>query len=129
MTKERLFKKLAKDISLLLRKDLISLYVVGTAATAEHFEDIDLFAIVKTPFTKEEEEKVIAQLTKKHRIRIGLRTIAYNELLGKTKEASFIDDYQICLDGAKKLGMKTILFKNNKQLIKDLKKLGVLMER
>jgi epoxide hydrolase-like predicted phosphatase len=43
----------------------------------------------------------------------------------KGKEVVFIDDYQICLDGAKKLGITTILFKNNKQLAKDLKKFGV----
>lgn len=41
------------------------------------------------------------------------------------KEIVFIDDYQSCLDGAKKLGINTILFKNNRQLIKDLKKFGV----
>jgi putative hydrolase of the HAD superfamily len=43
----------------------------------------------------------------------------------KGKEVIFIDDYQICLDGAKKLGITTILFKNNKQLVKDLKRFGV----
>ena len=41
------------------------------------------------------------------------------------KNVVFIDDYQICLDGAKKLGINTILFKNNKQLVKALTRLGV----
>ncbi len=41
------------------------------------------------------------------------------------KETIFIDDKKENLATAKKLGMRTILFKNNPQLIKDLKKLGV----
>jgi epoxide hydrolase-like predicted phosphatase len=41
------------------------------------------------------------------------------------REIIFIDDSKINLKPAKKLGMKTILFKNNKQLVKDLRKLGV----
>jgi epoxide hydrolase-like predicted phosphatase len=41
------------------------------------------------------------------------------------KEIVFIDDFQSCLDGAKKFGIKTILYKNAKQLARDLKKLEV----
>ncbi len=41
------------------------------------------------------------------------------------KQVVFIDDYQSCLDGAEKLGIKTILFKNNRQLVRDLKKFRV----
>lgn len=37
----------------------------------------------------------------------------------------YIDDMEKNIPPAKKLGMKTILFKNNKQLITDLKKLGI----
>jgi putative hydrolase of the HAD superfamily len=43
----------------------------------------------------------------------------------KSNECVFIDDIEENLVPAKKLGMKTILFKNNKQLIQDLKKFGV----
>ncbi len=39
------------------------------------------------------------------------------------KEIVFIDDTPECLIPAKRLGMKTILYKNNSQLIRDLKKL------
>jgi FMN phosphatase YigB (HAD superfamily) len=38
----------------------------------------------------------------------------------------FIDNREWNLKPARKLGMKTILFKNNKQTIKDLKKLKLL---
>ncbi|MDP3027760.1 MAG: HAD-IA family hydrolase [Nanoarchaeota archaeon] len=41
------------------------------------------------------------------------------------KETVFIDNEKRNLLPARKRGMKTILFKNNKQLIKDLKNLGV----
>ena len=41
------------------------------------------------------------------------------------KEIIFVDDKQDNINTAKKLGMKIILFKNNKQLVSDLKKFGV----
>ena len=37
------------------------------------------------------------------------------------KQILFIDDVKICLIPAKKMGMKTILYKNNKQLGRELK--------
>lgn len=43
----------------------------------------------------------------------------------KPEEMIFIDDVRVCLKPAKKLGMKIILFKNNKQLVKELRKLNV----
>jgi len=41
----------------------------------------------------------------------------------------FIDDTEECLSPAQKLGMKTILYKNNSQLLRDLKKRGVLVKK
>lgn len=41
------------------------------------------------------------------------------------KQTLFIDNQEWNIKPAKKLGMKTILFKNNKQLFKQLEKLGV----
>ena len=38
------------------------------------------------------------------------------------KEVLFIDDNPICITPAKKMGMKTILYKNNNQLKKELKR-------
>lgn len=43
----------------------------------------------------------------------------------KSDECVYIDDQEKNIIPAKKLGMKTILFKNHNQLIKDLKKLGI----
>jgi len=39
------------------------------------------------------------------------------------KEIVFVDDTKACLVPAKKLGMKTILYRNNTQVVRDLKKI------
>ncbi len=44
----------------------------------------------------------------------------------KPSEVLFIDDKKVNINGAKKLGMKTILFKDNKQLFKQLENLGII---
>lgn len=53
----------------------------------------------------------------------------YSEIIKKLKvkpsECVYVDDLERNLPPAKKLGMKTILFRNKKRLIKDLKKFGV----
>jgi epoxide hydrolase-like predicted phosphatase len=41
------------------------------------------------------------------------------------RETIFIDDFILNIQPAKKLGMKTILFKNNNQLFRDLKKFNL----
>jgi len=51
--------------------------------------------------------------------------IVIDKLKLPPEEMVFIEDSERNLKTAKKLGMKTILFKDNKQLIKDLKDLGV----
>ena len=61
--------------------------------------------------------------TKKPEKKIYL--IALKRLKLKPKECVFIDDFKLVLDPAKKLGMKTILFRNNKQMIRDLRKLNI----
>lgn len=53
----------------------------------------------------------------------------YQKLIAKYKlipeECVFIDDLQRNLDGAAAFGIQTVLFKNHKQAVEDLKKLGV----
>lgn len=53
----------------------------------------------------------------------------FEKILGmlnaKPEEAVFIDDQQMHLDGAKRVGLATILFLDNTQLIHDLRKLGI----
>ena len=46
----------------------------------------------------------------------------------KPQEILLIDDGEANIIAANKLGMKAILYKNNKQLFKDLKKLGVKLK-
>lgn len=43
----------------------------------------------------------------------------------KPEEAVFIDDKEINIDGARKVGMKGIVFLNYQQLVQELKQLGV----
>lgn len=43
----------------------------------------------------------------------------------KPEETLFVDDKPLCIKAAKKLGMKTVLFKTNKQLFKQLFGIGV----
>ena len=43
----------------------------------------------------------------------------------KPQEILFVDDREWNLRGAKKVKIKTILFKNNKQFVRDLKKFGI----
>lgn len=51
------------------------------------------------------------------------------EKLGiKPEESIFIDDLEISLEGARKVGLKTVLFKNPQQLINSLKKIGVKLD-
>ena len=43
----------------------------------------------------------------------------------KPQETVFIDDVPKFVRGAKRVGMRAIRFRNKKQLVRDLKKLGV----
>ena len=63
---------------------------------------------------------------------IGLRkpspaifTYVLKKLGLKPEECLFIDDQQSYLDGAEKIGLRTILFKNYSQLVEELKRFGV----
>jgi len=51
--------------------------------------------------------------------------LVLNKLKIKPFEAIFIDNQEWNIKPAKKLGLKTILFKDNQQCFKELKKLGV----
>lgn len=56
---------------------------------------------------------------------IRIYKLLIKRLKMKPQEILFVDDVKICLVPAKKLGIKTIQFKNNKQFITDLKHFGV----
>ena len=51
--------------------------------------------------------------------------IVLKKLKIKPNEIAFIDDNSLNIKNARSLGMKTILFKNNKQLVRDLRKLKI----
>ncbi len=54
--------------------------------------------------------------------------IALRKIGVSPRACVFIDDHDKCINTAKKLGMHTILFKNSKQLMSRLKKLGVVWQ-
>lgn len=55
--------------------------------------------------------------------------IALKRLKVKPSESIFIDDLPENVEGARKAGMNAILFKNNDQLLRDLNKLGVKINK
>lgn len=55
----------------------------------------------------------------------GIFKITLKKLKVSPKETIFTDNQKWNLKAPKKLGITTILFKNNKQFIEDLKKLGI----
>jgi len=69
---------------------------------------------------------VFSHIVKSKKPEKKIYLITLKRLKLKPKECIFVDDQEITLKPAKKLGMKTILYKNNLQLIKDLKKHGVI---
>jgi len=74
------------------------------------------------------EVKVFSHQVKTKKPEIKIYKITLKKLGLKSDECIIIDDVKHYLDSAKKLGMKTILFKNNKQLVKDLRKFGVKLD-
>ena len=88
---------------------------------------------IHTRYTKRD-YKEIFEISKKTFLsqKIGMRkekikTFKYviDKIKTNPKEVLMIDDEKSNLKNAKKIGIKTILYKNPKQLKKDLKKLGV----
>ena len=67
-------------------------------------------------------------ISSEHKIRKPNPEI-FHKMLGmlniKPEETVFVDDRQIHVDGAKRVGMEALLFSNTDQFIEDLKKLGV----
>ena len=69
--------------------------------------------------------KVISSLEKLAKPDKKIYLIALNLLKLKPNEAVFIDDRQYNVDGGEEVGIKSLLFVSNEQLIKDLKNLGI----
>jgi len=105
-----LIKRLKKEykISIISNQFSLSYHLLINNKLIKHFFMPIFSHQVKT---KKPEEKVYRIALKKLRV--------------PANQTIFVDDREFNLIPAKKLGMKTILFKNNKQLVKDLKKLGV----
>lgn len=111
-----------KEIVTKLRKKYRVIVFSGTTKERTEYQnkkygalkDFDDFVLsFKAGFTKREIEFY----------KILLKKI--EEMKCKPEECILIDDFKMVLDIAKSFGMKTILFKNPKQLKSDLRKFGV----
>lgn len=69
---------------------------------------------------------IISAETGYHKPQKEIYELALNEAGSKPEECIYIDDLEKNLDPAEKLGMKTILFKNPKQIKKELESFGIL---
>tara|TARA_Y100000310_G_scaffold289749_1_gene316376 strand:+ start:313 stop:996 length:684 start_codon:yes stop_codon:yes gene_type:complete len=90
---KKLIKDSSKEIIKKLGKNLVSLYLIGTAATKEKPKDIDFFAIIKNP--NKDEKEINRSFEKKYPIEIRVRTIAYDELIGKVHRKTLITKIKI----------------------------------
>ncbi len=106
-----LVKRLKKNYKVALLSNQIEDWL-GEIIKEKNFKEV--FDVIVTSYTSK-----IA----KPDIRIFKETVEKLEV--KPEECVYIDDLEKNIPPAEKLGMKTILFKNNKQLINDLKKFGV----
>jgi epoxide hydrolase-like predicted phosphatase len=80
----------------------------------------------KKGFYKLFKPKILSCYVNMRKPEIRIYKITLKKLRMKPEECLFIDDNEKNLKPAKKLGIKTILFKNSRQLEKDLRKLEIL---
>jgi putative hydrolase of the HAD superfamily len=69
--------------------------------------------------------QVFSHEVKTRKPELKIYKITLKKLNLKADECIFIDDKDYNLKPAEELGMNTILFENNKQLLRDLKKFGI----
>lgn len=107
---EKLFKKLKKDYRIVSMSGVLDLHY--KLCKEKGIYDVFDFNICSFKVGTNKPDSEIYRLLIK-RIKIS------------PKEMIFIDDTKECLIPARKLGMKAILYKNNSQLLKELKRFGI----
>jgi len=142
LSKEELLSKIAKEFDV-TKKYLKKHYKIGGRLLENNKENtriidklrkkykIILVATSTALYSSLQIEKALYKkypvvLTYKAKALVGtkkINKIALKKLKSKPSETLYIDYKQKNLDVAKKLGMKTILYKNNKQLKRELEKL------
>lgn len=115
---------LKKDSKIIL-KNLKKNYILGTLTNVSH--SYDVIRIKNKVYSDFEFNLKSCDLKlKKPDIKIFKHLLKeLNKKKIKPQEAIFVDDLKRNLIPAKKMKLNTILFKNNRQLIKDLRKFGV----
>lgn len=82
-------------------------------------------AVVNSSYMKKFDYVAISCDLKIRKPQLKIYQLTLKKLSLKPEQTVFIDNQTWNLTPAKKLGMKTILFKNNKQTFKELKRLGI----
>ena len=87
---------------------------------------LEVMRVQKIPFRKLFRRVFLS--TRMHKVKPDIR--AYREILGQLKvkpqEAVMVDDREVNIAGAKKIGMNAILYKNSSQFRRNLKKFDIL---
>lgn len=82
-------------------------------------------AIIKPSFSRNFDPIVVSCDVGMKKPQPEIYKLILKKLKIPARNCVFIDNHSMNLDPAKKLGIRTILYKNNKQLFKQLKELGV----
>jgi epoxide hydrolase-like predicted phosphatase len=82
-------------------------------------------ALINKNITSNFDVSVFSHLVGTRKPEKKIYLIALKRLKLKPEECIFIDDLKETLIPARKLGMKTIQFRNNVQVVRDLRKLGI----
>lgn len=113
--------KIKKNVFSILRKIKVKKYILSDNnaiyTSYEKKEHAEIF--------KEVDRAFLSQNIGMRKDKVQAFKFVIKRIKTKPEEAVMIDDENDNLKNARKLGMKTILFKNSRQLKKDLKKLGI----
>ena len=82
-------------------------------------------AIILPRYMKRFDAVVISCDIKMRKPNPEIYALIMKKLYLSPREILFIDDFKLNIEPAKKLGMKTILFKNNRQFFRDIKKFNL----
>lgn len=97
-------------------------YKIAILSDQWHYSKREL---IKDKYTKKFDAVVVSCDVKLRKPNPKIYRLVLKKLGLKAKECVFIDNRDWNLKPAKKMGMKTVLFKNNKQTFRDLDRMGV----
>jgi len=122
---KRLYIKKDKDVENIIKKLRKNKYKI---ATLTNVSDIHHRIRIEKGFYDHFHFNICSCEVGLSKPNIRIYKLLIKKLKLKPEEIIFVDDVKECLIPAKKLGIKTILFRNAKQLARDLKKFDVKLK-